>query len=79
MPGGSAVPIAQEWESAFFIVGMVILASSLALSGLQRMAALATGGVIFIGTLIVVLITFHPVTTSLGPLLQGAFHAALGR
>lgn len=79
MPGGSAVPLAQEWEAAFFIVGMTILASSLALSGLQRMAALATGGVIFIGTLLVVLITFHPAAASLAPIAQGSLQFALGR
>lgn len=79
MPGASAIPLAQEWEASFFLIGMVILASSLALTGLQRMAALATGGAIFIGTLIVVLITFHPATTSLAPLLRGAMHVALGR
>lgn len=79
MPGGSFVPLAQEWETAFLIVGFVILASSLALSGLQRLAALTTGGAIVIVTLIVVLLTFHPAASSLAPWAAGWVHLALGR
>ena len=79
MPGGSAVPLAQEWESTFFIIGLVMLALSLPLSGLQRMVTLATGGIIFLGTLIVVLITFHPSAASLAPVLQNGITVALGR
>jgi hypothetical protein len=43
------------------------------------MVTLATGGIIFLGTLIVVLITFHPSAASLAPVLRYGITVALGR
>jgi hypothetical protein len=53
------IPLAQEWEATFFIVGAVLLVVSMALRGASRILTGLLGGLIFLVTLVVTVLTFH--------------------
>ena len=55
---GGLIPLAQEFEDALLIVGGMMCAFSLALTGKQKMGMLSTGGLIVVVTLIVTIATF---------------------
>ncbi|MCL6594621.1 MAG: hypothetical protein K6V73_00225 [Firmicutes bacterium] len=57
--GGSLIPLAQEFEDTFLIVGAALCTLSLAFRGRAKVGLMGTGGLIFLVTLIVTVATFR--------------------
>ena len=60
---GGLIPLAQEFEDTFLIVGAALCAASLAFSGKQKVGLMGTGALIFVVTLVITIATFKAGTT----------------